>query len=312
MHTPDGTRDQPVHVAAPRAGSAGRRAVRVPEQPDAASRRRREPRLLDASTRDGRGVRASATRRTSAACNRPAGHARRRRARAHGRPATGYWIVDARVRSHAFGDARRLRIDAPACASNAPVIGIDADPHRQGLLAARARRRHLQLRRRAVLRIDRRHAARTRRSSRWRRRRPGSGYWLLGADGGVFSFGDAAFHGSTGGDEASRRPSSAWRTTASGTGYWLLGGDGGVFAFGDADVHGSIPGTGLCPRPARGRVDRHEHRSAATGCSRTTVVVAAVRRRACTTATRRPAAPSRSRSRRRPTHASPHGHGPAP
>jgi hypothetical protein len=25
------------------------------------------------------------------------------------------------------------------------------------------------------------------------------GYWLVAADGGIFSFGDAAFHGSTGG-----------------------------------------------------------------------------------------------------------------
>ena len=24
------------------------------------------------------------------------------------------------------------------------------------------------------------------------------GYWLVGADGGIFAFGDAAFHGSTG------------------------------------------------------------------------------------------------------------------
>ena len=27
----------------------------------------------------------------------------------------------------------------------------------------------------------------------------GKGYWLLGRDGGVFSFGDARFYGSTGG-----------------------------------------------------------------------------------------------------------------
>src|SRR5258705_12952017 len=28
--------------------------------------------------------------------------------------------------------------------------------------------------------------------------RSGQGYWLLGQDGGIFSFGDAHFHGSTG------------------------------------------------------------------------------------------------------------------
>jgi hypothetical protein len=26
----------------------------------------------------------------------------------------------------------------------------------------------------------------------------GNGYWLVATDGGIFSFGDAAFHGSTG------------------------------------------------------------------------------------------------------------------
>lgn len=26
----------------------------------------------------------------------------------------------------------------------------------------------------------------------------GGGYWLVAADGGIFNFGDAAFHGSTG------------------------------------------------------------------------------------------------------------------
>ena len=36
-------------------------------------------------------------------------------------------------------------------------------------------------------------------SSASRRRRSGRGYWLVAADGGVFSFGDAHFHGSAGG-----------------------------------------------------------------------------------------------------------------
>jgi len=27
----------------------------------------------------------------------------------------------------------------------------------------------------------------------------GGGYWLVAADGGIFSYGDAPFHGSTGG-----------------------------------------------------------------------------------------------------------------
>jgi len=38
----------------------------------------------------------------------------------------------------------------------------------------------------------------------------GQGYWLVASDGGVFSFGDAAFHGSTGALTLNR-PSSALR-----------------------------------------------------------------------------------------------------
>jgi hypothetical protein len=69
----------------------------------------------------------------------------------------------------------------------------------------------------------------------------GRGYWLLGADGGVFAFGDAVFHGST----ASLRlnaPVVGIAPTPSGGGYWLVAADGGVFAFGDAAFRGSMGG----------------------------------------------------------------------
>ncbi len=66
----------------------------------------------------------------------------------------------------------------------------------------------------------------------------GAGYWLLGGDGGVFSFGDARFYGSTG---AFRLNSPALRmaATRAGAGYWFVAGDGGVFSFGDAQFFGS-------------------------------------------------------------------------
>jgi hypothetical protein len=69
----------------------------------------------------------------------------------------------------------------------------------------------------------------------------GHGYWLVGSDGGVFTFGDAAFHGGM----ATRhlnRPVVGMAATPDGGGYWLVGADGGVFTFGDAAFHG---GTGL-------------------------------------------------------------------
>jgi hypothetical protein len=78
----------------------------------------------------------------------------------------------------------------------------------------------------------------------------GLGYWLLGADGGVFTFGDAGFFGSTGGMQLNR-PIVAMAPSADGLGYWLVGADGGVFTFGDAGYFGSEGGTQL-PGPIVG------------------------------------------------------------
>ncbi len=72
------------------------------------------------------------------------------------------------------------------------------------------------------------------------------GYWLVGSDGGIFSFGSAAFHGSMGG-VALQRPVVGITPTLTRGGYWLVASDGGIFSFGDARFYGSIPGTGLNP-----------------------------------------------------------------
>ena len=50
----------------------------------------------------------------------------------------------------------------------------------------------------------------------------GGGYWEVASDGGIFNFGDAAFHGSTGRPASQRARSSAWppRPTAAATGWW--------------------------------------------------------------------------------------------
>jgi hypothetical protein len=72
------------------------------------------------------------------------------------------------------------------------------------------------------------------------------GYWLVGSDGGIFSFGSAQFHGSTGNIRL-QRPVVGVSPTANEAGYWLVASDGGVFAFGNAGFYGSIPGAGLAP-----------------------------------------------------------------
>ena len=66
----------------------------------------------------------------------------------------------------------------------------------------------------------------------------GAGYWLVGTDGGVFSFGDARFFGSMGGQRLNR-PIVGMAATPTGNGYWLVASDGGVFSFGDARFLGS-------------------------------------------------------------------------
>ena len=65
----------------------------------------------------------------------------------------------------------------------------------------------------------------------------GGGYWLVASDGGIFSFGDAAFHGSTGGLHLNE-PIVGMASTPDGSGYWLVGADGGVFT-GDSTFLGS-------------------------------------------------------------------------
>ena len=106
------------------------------------------------------------------------------------------------------------------------------DPVRQRLLARRRPTAASSPSATPLPRLDRRHRTSTSRSSAWPRRPSGNGYWLVAADGGIFSFGDATFHGS---DRARRlnRPSSAGRDPA-GNGYWFVAADGGVFAYGDA------------------------------------------------------------------------------
>ena len=133
----------------------------------------------------------------------------------------------------------RIRVE-PRSEATDRRHGRDAD--RQGLLARRRRRRRLHLRRRALLRLDRRPCASTSRSSAWPPTPSGRGYWLVASDGGIFTFGDARFYGSTGSlpaQSTDRRHAPRRRT---GRGYWLVATDGGIFTFGDARFYGSTGG----------------------------------------------------------------------
>jgi hypothetical protein len=73
---------------------------------------------------------------------------------------------------------------------------------------------------------------------------PNSSYWLVASDGGIFTFGNAGFHGSTGGIRLNQ-PVVGMAPTPSKGGYWLVASDGGIFTFGDAAFLGSQGGKPL-------------------------------------------------------------------
>ena len=87
---------------------------------------------------------------------------------------------------------------------------------------------------------------------------PASGYWEAATDGGIFSFGSAAFHGSMGGQPLNA-PIVGMAATPDGNGYWEVASDGGIFSFGTAAFHGSMGGqplnapiVGMAPGPPGG------------------------------------------------------------
>jgi hypothetical protein len=72
----------------------------------------------------------------------------------------------------------------------------------------------------------------------------GKGYWLVALDGGIFSFGDARFYGSTG-SLVLNSPIVGMASTGDGHGYWMVAADGGIFTYGDAKFYGSTGGQSI-------------------------------------------------------------------
>jgi hypothetical protein len=79
-----------------------------------------------------------------------------------------------------------------------------------------------------------------------------TGYRLVATDGGIFTFGNLPFCGSTG-SITLNKPVVGITSTPDGGGYWMVATDGGIFAFGNAHFHGSMGGRHL-NKPERGRV----------------------------------------------------------
>jgi hypothetical protein len=70
----------------------------------------------------------------------------------------------------------------------------------------------------------------------------GNGYYEVASDGGIFTFGDAKYYGSMGGQQLNS-PIVNMVVTPNDLGYWLIAKDGGVFSFGNARFMGSMGGT---------------------------------------------------------------------
>ncbi len=75
---------------------------------------------------------------------------------------------------------------------------------------------------------------------------PGSGYWLAGSNGSIYTFGDAKYYGSLGGvqegSSAFPSPIVGIAATPDQGGYWLVGSNGSIYTFGDAKYYGSLGG----------------------------------------------------------------------
>ena len=61
---------------------------------------------------------------------------------------------------------------------------------------------------------------------------------MVASDGGIFTYGDAAFSGSMGGSKLNS-PMVAIAANVSGAGYWTVAADGGVISYGGAPFLGS-------------------------------------------------------------------------
>jgi len=70
------------------------------------------------------------------------------------------------------------------------------------------------------------------------------GYWEVGTDGGVYSFGSAHFLGSMGSKHLNA-PVVGMTATPDRGGYWEVASDGGIFNFGNAGFYGSAGGLQL-------------------------------------------------------------------
>ena len=109
----------------------------------------------------------------------------------------GYWLVASDGGIFNYGDAGFYG-SAGSIPLNKPIVGHGGHPRRPRLLAGGLRRGDLHLRRRRLLRLTRAASPLNKPIVGMAADASGLGYWLVASDGGIFTYGDAGFHGSAG------------------------------------------------------------------------------------------------------------------
>jgi len=101
---------------------------------------------------------------------------------------------------------------------------------------------------------------------------PTGGYYLVASDGGIFTYGDAVFRGSRGGQPLAK---PIVGMAATGGGYYLVASDGGIFSYGDAPFLGSTGGlklvapiVGMATVPLEARATLIDYRGVNSGSVR--------------------------------------------
>jgi hypothetical protein len=150
----------------------------------------------------------------------------------------GYWVLDSDGTVHAFGDARRLGSLAPgALTAGETATSLSATRTGGGYWIFTSRGRAITFGD-ATFYGD---------MAGHRLNAPvldsipttsGQGYFMVAADGGIFSFGDSM------GGVRLNAPVRSLVPDPDGAGYWLVAVDGGIFAF-DAPFRGSMGGRPL-------------------------------------------------------------------
>ena len=155
----------------------------------------------------------------------------------------GYYLVASDGGVFSYGDA--VFYGSTGSIAPQPARGRHGGrARRRRLLAGRLRRRHLQLRRRHVLRQHRQHPPQPAggRHGGHARAATATGWWPPTAASSATAM--PSFHGSTG-SLVLNKPIVGMITGPAGAGYFLVASDGGIFSFGTAPFYGSLGGLPL-------------------------------------------------------------------